>query len=146
MGSCYRRGKNWWIQYYRNGRKLREASGSTKKSDALRLLKLREGDVARGVPIAPRMGRVRFSELAQDTIDDYIINGKKSLPDLERRFRLHILPVFGHYRASQIDTSRIQRFIKARQDAGASNGEINRELTAIKRAFNLGIQSPGSSW
>jgi len=31
-------------------------------------------------------------------------------------------------------------YILGRRDAGASNGTINRELSVIKKAFNLGIQ------
>jgi site-specific recombinase XerD len=35
----------------------------------------------------------------------------------------------------------VQAFITARLKAGASNSEINRELTVLKRAFNLGLQN-----
>ena len=49
MGEVRRRGNTWWIRYYRNGRRYEETSGSTKKGDAVKLLKLREGDGARGV-------------------------------------------------------------------------------------------------
>ena len=40
-----------------------------------------------------------------------------------------------------ITTSEVRRFTAARQDMGASNGEINRELTALKRMFTLATQS-----
>src|SRR5262245_28104706 len=39
-----------------------------------------------------------------------------------------------------VTTSNVRDFISQRQSAGASNGEINRELSAIKRAYNLAIQ------
>jgi hypothetical protein len=45
MGMTYQRGAVWWVKYYRNGRPMRESSGSTKESDAIQLLKIREGDI-----------------------------------------------------------------------------------------------------
>jgi len=43
MGMTYQRGAVWWVKYYRNGRAMRESTGSAKESDAIRLLKIREG-------------------------------------------------------------------------------------------------------
>ncbi len=49
--GVYLRGKTYWIKYSRNGRPFRESSNSEKESDAVRLLNLRRGDIARGVPV-----------------------------------------------------------------------------------------------
>ncbi len=48
MGSIYKRGKVFWIQYYRNGKPYRESTKSKKESDAKRLLKKREGEISEG--------------------------------------------------------------------------------------------------
>ena len=46
-------------------------------------------------------------------------------------------------RAVEITTDNVRTYIGDRQDDGASNVEINRELAALKRMFNLaGQQSP----
>jgi hypothetical protein len=34
MGSIYKRGKVYWIQYYRNGKPYRESTKSKKEADA----------------------------------------------------------------------------------------------------------------
>lgn len=141
MGSIYKRGSIWWLKYYRGGRPMRESSGQVKESDAKRLLKLREGDIVRGVPVTPKIGRVTFNELAEDEINDYKMNGRRSIGNVERRLKKHLLPFFGGRRASLITTADVRAFITARQTDGASNGEINRELTALKRAFSLGAQA-----
>ncbi len=39
MGTTYRRGRIWWIKYYRNGQPFRETSKSENVSDAKRLLR-----------------------------------------------------------------------------------------------------------
>ncbi len=42
----------WWVKYYVNGRPVRETTGTEKESEARRFLKLKEGAVAKGSPIA----------------------------------------------------------------------------------------------
>jgi len=139
----------YWIQYYRNGAPIREGTGTASYTEAKTMLNNREGDVAKGIPITPKMGRLKFSEMAADEVNDYKANDRDSLVNLERMFDKHILPVFGEARASAITTVEIRRYIAKRQVEVAgrhgqrmtSNGTINRELTAIKRAFSLAAQA-----
>ena len=141
MGQVKLRGRIWWIRYYRDGRRYEESSHSEKKSDATDLLKVRLGDIARGVPITPRVARLRFEEAATDLLNDYRTNGKRSLGHVERRVTLHLKPFFGARRMSAITTADVRAFVARRQVAGAANGEINRELSALKRMYSLAIQA-----
>jgi len=154
MGMTYQRGAVWWVKYYRNGRPIRESSRSTKESDATQLLKIREGDIAHGLPVNPKLNRIRFDEAAEDLKTEYAVNGRRSADELERRIRLHLLPHFSGRRLATITTADVNTFIlKRRTDVivfGAgedrterkvSNGEINRELTTLKRIFNLARQN-----
>ena len=95
MGMLYKRGAVWWIKYYRNGRGMRESSHSTKEGDARRLLKLREGDIEHGLPVDPKLNRIRFEEAAEDMKTEYAVNGRRSADELDRRIRLHLMPHFG---------------------------------------------------
>lgn len=79
MGSIYKRGNMYWIKYYRNGKPYRESAKSTKESDAKRLLKKREGDIAQGKLPGVIFDKVTFDELEKDFLTDYKINLKKSL-------------------------------------------------------------------
>jgi integrase len=88
-----------------------------------------------------RSGALRFEEAAADVLTDYQVNGKRSLRVVERRIRKHLTPFFGGRRMSTITTSDVRTFVAQRQAVGASNGEINRELTTLKRAFSLAIQA-----
>ncbi len=133
------------------------------------MLKLREGDIAKGVPVTPAIGRLRFDEAAADVVNDYRVNAKRALKDVQARFQLHLIPFFGGRRMAGITTADVRTYIAKRQADtvsvrraydvtrkdgtvrrvleqrrmidGASSGEINRELTALKRAFNLAIQA-----
>jgi len=169
MGELKRRGQIWWIRYYKNGRRHEESSGSTKEGEAKSLLRLREGDIERGVAVTPKVGRIRFDEAVADVLNDYRTNRKRSLDDVERRIEKHLKPFFGNRRMVSVTTADIREYIASRQKetsvarkaysftasdgtarhvpeqrrtiVGVSNGEINRELTALKRMFNLAIQA-----
>src|ERR671912_1482884 len=141
MGMTYQRGAVWWVKYYGNGRPIRESSHSRKESDAINLLKLREGDIAHGLPVNPKLNRIRFDEAAEDLKTEYAVNGRRSADELERRIRLHLLPCFGGRRLAAITSADVNAFILKRQkdvmvvgkgddsqERTYSNGEINREL------------------
>jgi len=135
-----RQSRLWQIRYYRAGRRYEESSHSTKKGDALALLKIREGDVAKGLPVTAKVGQLRFDEAAADVVADYRVNSRRSLRDVETRLRLHLEPYFGGRRMASITTADIRNYIGRRQDEDASNATINRELAILKRAFRLAIQ------
>ena len=81
MGMIYKRkhkrpdgsvveGATWWIKYYRDGVPMRESTESEKESVAKNLLKQREGDIVRGVPITPQTNRATFDELLRPLFAD----------------------------------------------------------------------------
>ena len=139
MGTIYKRGNTYWIQYYRNGKPYRESTKGSKEVDARRLLKKREGEIAEGKLPGIYFDRVRFDELAGDFLTDYRINQKKSLRRAEEAIG-HLKGYFEGFKASQITTPHIQSYIETRQDEGAANATINRELSALKRMLNMGAR------
>lgn len=136
MGCVYRRGKRYWIKYSRNGKSYSESSRSENKGVAERLLKLREGEIAQGRTPGITYDRVSIDELAEDYIQDFKINGKKSLYRAERSVKL-LKQEMGGLRATEIDTTLVRRYIQRRKSEKAANGTINRELAALKRIYQL---------
>src|ERR1700681_3568902 len=132
MGELKKRGHIWWVRYYRNGRRHEESSHSDTREDAVRLLKVREGDVARGLPVTPKIGRLPFDEAAEDLLNDYRVNGKRSLNDVKRRIDKGLMPWFTGRRMASITTADARSYVAHRQAAGAANATINRELAALK--------------
>ncbi len=139
MGSIYKRGEVYWVKYYRAGKPYRESSKSTKESDAKRLLRLREGQITENRFTGLRVERIRFDELAEDFLNDYRVNGKKSLDRAERSVK-HLKAFLEGVRAMDVTTDRIRTYILQRQEQEAENGTINRELAALKRMFHLASQ------
>jgi integrase len=170
MGELRQRGRVWWIRYYRNGQRHEESSHSSRKQTAIDLLRVREGDVAKGAPVSAKIGRLRFEDAAADVVNDYRTNGKRSLDEVERRISKHLHPFFGGRRMAAITTADVRSYVAQRQAetemvrkaydvrrkdgtsthvaeqrraiTGVSNGEINREeLTILKRIFSLAMQA-----
>jgi hypothetical protein len=105
---------------------MRESSRSNREADAKRILAMRQGDIARGIPVTPRLMRVTVAELLEDVKNDYKVNDKRSYPDLEYRCRLHLEPFFGQARASAVTTADVRNFILKRRAERASNTAINQ--------------------
>jgi integrase len=165
MGCLYRRKQKlkdgtirqspiWWIKYYQNGRQMRESSGTMKETVARRMLREREGDVERGIPINPKIGRVTFEEAAEDILNDYRMNGRPFTANLERIVNKHLRPYFRSRRMISITTPDIRSYIAhrkgqvietgtgdAKRTREVSNAQVNRELTALKRMFSLAIEA-----
>ena len=164
MGSIYKRGKTYWIKYYRNGKPYRESTQSKKEADAKRLLKKREGEISQGKLPGIYFDKVRFDELAEEFLSDYRINKKKSLKRAENSVG-HLKKTFEGVRIVDITTPLIRGYIEDRmqlkcqgcgekfepQDncptcdsedlkSGAANATINRELSALKRMLNIDAQ------
>lgn len=158
MGSIYRpsyRDRNgnlressvYWIQYFVGGKRERENTHTAKYDEAKNKLKTREGDVGSGKRTSASHGLL-FRELLEDEVMDYQINHRHTLQDLRDRLDKHIIPYFGDYKPIAINPAEINKYIAKRQaEPGhrkgrlTTNGTINRELTAIGRAFSLAIES-----
>jgi len=142
MGQIRKRGAVYWIRYYRDGRRFEESARTDKYEGARDLLRQREGDVSKGVPISAKIGRLRFEDAAKDLLTDYEINGKRSHKNLKNTIVKRALePWFRGRRMASLTTADIRAYVADRQAKGYANATINRELSALKRMFSLAIQA-----
>jgi integrase len=143
VGEIIKRGRIYYIRYYDlKGRRRLETTKSTDRNEAEKQLRKRLSAKDAGVSPDAAVGKLTLKEATEDLFNDYKVNGRRSLPDVRRKVELHLLPYFGERRRMMsITTADIRRFTVARQDAGASNAEINRELAALRRAFRLALRA-----
>jgi integrase len=141
-GSIYQQKGSavWWVSYYRNGKQYRESTRTTDFQEAGKFLNKRLGEVATGNFSGPKAERIKVEELAEDFLRDYRVNGKRSLDDARARWKRHLQPFFGHLKAVDVSTDLLARYVDERQQQGAKNATINRELAALKRMFYLGYR------
>jgi len=170
MGCTYQRGKVWWIKYNHLGRPLFESSHSENRTDAINLLKRREGASAAGAPVLPKVGRFTFQDARRDFLTDRRNNSRNNGPGpmkkLEARIDNHLTPFFGRKRMAEITAVDVRAYTAHRlaetvrvtaaktvvRENGVeelvpevrrpvSNASVNRELAILKRMFSLAIQA-----
>jgi integrase len=154
VGEIIKRGSIFYIRYYDGrGRRRLETTKSSKREDAEKQLRKRLSAKDAGVLPEAAIGSLTLKEATDDLIADYKTNKRKSLRDVQGKITMHLLPFFGERRKmTSIGTPEIRRFIADRQseerdDDGkitkraAKPAEINRELAALRRAFNLAVQA-----
>lgn len=142
-GSIYKQKGSavYWVKYYRNGKPFRETTRTTNRQEANDFLKQRLGEIATGNFYGPLTERVTVAELAEDFLRDYRINERRSLDDVEARWKLHLCPFFGHMKACEVSSDLVARYVDSRRHEQASNATVNREMAALKRMFRLGLYS-----
>ena len=142
-GCIYQRPKSpfWWAKIvpYKGAKAIFESTKRTRKDHAQTYLDERLKDYQMDLGHV-RPEQVTFTELAEDLKTDYRIQGRKSLDGLDNRIS-HLKKVFSNMRAMEINTARVKRYIDLRQSEGAQNGTINRELAALSKMLNLGMEN-----
>ena len=140
LGRIFKRGSVYWISYYHRGKEYRESSESESESQARKLLKKRLGEMGSGKLIGPVEERVTFEEMTEDLLRDYQVNKRKAVKIIEYPIK-HLRKSFALDKAIDLTTDRINTHIERRQQEGAKNATINRELAALKRMFSLAVQA-----
>ncbi|MBM3762432.1 MAG: site-specific integrase [Acidobacteria bacterium] len=84
--------------------------------------------------------RVLVAELLDDLERDYRLNDK-GVKWCNEKCRLHLRPYFGAMRAARVTSATIQGYCDARLEAGAAAATVNRELSLLKRSFNLAVRA-----
>lgn len=135
-GSVYRREETryWWITYRVGGRQIRKSARTTNRSKALEMLRRELGMVAEGRVATG--DDITFDRLADLVVEDYVINGRRTLSDARIRLE-NLRKHFGGMAASAIGPEQIRSYQDARRRAGISNGTINRETDQLSKGFRL---------
>ncbi len=130
----------WWLSYTdKQGKKHRESAGTTKKIEALQKLKKRLSEIHLDQFIPPTVESVSFDDLEKIIVNDYRINKRRSINRLEGSLN-NLKGFFSGTKVIHITTDRVNDYVIYRQEAGAANATINRELAAFKRMLRLGRQ------
>jgi integrase len=147
--------KYWYACFYHEGRQRKVSTHTTVKSEALALLRKMMGDSDNGQ--APVSKKLRYADLRQMLIDNYIAKGNKSLKSLadgsETIAGLTELDAFCGYKVADVDgkpavtdrgvsataitTDFAKKFVRQRRDNNVGNAAINRSLALLRRMLNL---------
>jgi integrase len=139
MGSVYTRPNSnaWWIAYSHAGKRYSESSHSTKKEDAVNLLKIRLAEAGKGRPTS-EAGKVTLKDLRTLHANDYARKRLRSTKRLHQAWA-RIIEHFGpeDEKAITITAARLEEYVDARTAQKAKPGTVRIELAALRRGFNL---------
>jgi len=150
-GSLYKpdRSPFWWMSYYDgNGRRIREGTRTKSRTEAQKILNQSLAAIHReGAVFTP--ARLRVNDLLDILVEDYEINQRKSLHHLKRRL-VPIREAIGHILVKKVTESTLIQYRDQRlrgEDPHSMKkyavktpkapATVNRELAALRRAFNL---------
>lgn len=136
--GLYKRGTVWWMSFSHQGHQFRRSTETEDKKLAQRIFDKLKGEVAEGKWFEkPPDEEYTVQDLKTDLIVDYKLKNRKSLERAEISVK-HLESFFDCMKIKEICSESINDYILFRQKVGASNGTINRELSALKRMFTLG--------
>ncbi len=139
-GRIYRRrgSKRFWIQYSVRGQQYREPGGKSEAAARNKLRRrLREAGSDRFT--GPDAERVTVEQLA-DGLLVHMANQNRASVD---KIRSHLKPVrafFARRLAMEVTTAALECYQRERLDAGMAPATVNREVHALRRAFNVAAQ------
>ena len=138
--AVYRKGNNYYIDYYLNSRRIRECIGTDKKLAEVVLSK-RKVQIAEG----------RFLDVKQDVktklyeiFDDFLEYSKNSKKSYGRDLYLvkQLKKFFDNMVLSEITPGLIEKYRSRRLNIDKiKNATVNREVSFLKASFNLAIKN-----
>jgi integrase len=137
--ALYKRGLVWWMSFSHNGGQYRRSTETEDRKMAQRIFDKLKGEIAEGKHHGLNIDKVMFEDLKTDLVNDYILNSRKSLDRAELSLK-HLGSFFDGMKIREITSNLIESYIVARKEEKASNGTINRELSALNRMFTLGAR------
>jgi integrase len=139
LGHVYDRNGIFWLKFYVAGLPKYESSKSHLKSDAVKLLKRRLGEVE-SQTYAAQSGKVLVGELLDDLLRYCASNNPKSLKTFAEPGIKRLQAEFGKRRASSLTTDQLTDY-QERRILDVANATVNREMALLRRAFHLGEQA-----
>ena len=146
--SVFKKGNAWYVDYYVDGRRKREAAGPNKR-EAEAILAKRKTQVREGKFFdVRREGRTTFDELAKMYIELHSrVNKRPRTHQRDLVSLVHLQNDFGGMRLADISPQLIERYKAKRSQeyprgrgTTTKPGTINRELALLKNMFTKAIE------
>ena len=139
FGNVYKRKgtRYWWIRYSVHGKPQYESSKSTKKADAVRLLKTRLQE-AQWLATAPQ--RMTMRDLLEDYAADVELRGLRSVA-VTRRACVVVVAHVGDFAAKDVTAATLKRLQRQLHDDGYAPATVNRLVTTVYGALKLAVSN-----
>jgi integrase len=125
----------WYADFYVDGKRVQETTGTRNKREAEKFLALRLSEVERGQYFRPV--RITVSEFGQRHMEYAKANKRSWLRD--EQIMTHLNAAFGPMQLTDIGPFPIERY-KIDRVKVVSPATVNREIALLKHLFNLAEQ------
>lgn len=136
--SVYRRGKTYWIDYYVNGKRVREAIGTRQEARVVlgeRLQGMRQGKHPELMKLSPTL----FRDHAAEVMAKHYAH-KRSRAWAKLVIEVHLVKFFGDRYLTEITPRLIGDYITHRKAAGVGNATVNNERAILSKSLALAVE------
>jgi integrase len=130
--ALYQRGRIWYADYYADGKRVQESTGTANKREAEKFLALRISEVQRCVFVKP--ANTTLPELGERYIEYAKLHKRSWLRDVQMLGNLQAF--FGPVRLRDITPLRVEDYQRDRIKA-VCPATSNREMALLKHMFNM---------
>ncbi|MBI1355155.1 MAG: tyrosine-type recombinase/integrase [Acidobacteria bacterium] len=130
--ALYRRGRIWYADYYAQGKRVQESTGTTNRREAEKFVALRSSEVQRGVYVKPT--QISLDDFGERYLSHAKLHKRSWLRD--GQMWRHLRDFFGDVNLGSITPLGIEAYQQHRVRS-VSSSTVNRELALLKHMFNL---------
>ena len=135
-GRVFKRGKIWYIDFFVDGRRVREAAGENKRfAETVLSKRLTEAAEGRFLNIK-RDEKIKFEDFAQEYLEVHAKNKRSYHSDVDRIKTLNRF--FGSKFLHEITPFAVEKF-KTEMAKEVSGATVNRNIACLKCIFNKAI-------
>jgi len=136
--GVFKKGKNWYIDYYVNGRRKREKIGPSKRQ-ALIVLQKRKVQIAeRKFLDIQKHQKIKFEKMGKLFLENYSKPNKRSWRRDEEIVG-HLTDFFKGRQLHEIGSLDIEKYERKRREE-VSPATVNRELSGLRNMYNRAIE------
>ena len=129
--------KNYWIEYYKNGKRVRERIGRSKQSAENRLRKIQTAKAEKRHLQINKNVLVNLGELRDWYLDLSEIKQKRSFSDIAHCVSLVVKQIGENTTASQLELKHIEDFRKHRLRVNSKRGTPTKPATINRNVANF---------
>ena len=129
--------KNYWIEYYKNGKRVRERIGRSKQSAENRLRKIQTAKAEKRHLQINKNVLVNLGELRDWYLDLSEIKQKRSFSDIAHCVSLVVKQIGENTTASQLELKHIEDFRKHRLRVNSKRGRPAKPATINRNVANF---------
>ena len=136
--GVFKKGKNWYIDYYVHGRRKREKIGPSKKQAFIVLQKRKVQIAEQKFLDIQKYQRTKFEEMGKLFLENYSKPNKRSWRRDEEIVG-HLVDFFKGRYLQEISPLNIEKYKRKRREE-VSAATVNRELSGLRNIYNRAIE------